>query len=343
LKEKVIDIHGHFTSAPPELGDLRASQLSELNRPRKRKLQIPDERVAAALQGHLNAMNERGIGHILFSNTASKMGHHIGGEAVSLYWAQAVNDLIAQVCGLYPRQFSGICQLPQSPGVSPANCVEELDRCVLDMGFVGCIINPDVSGGVSPLTPSLGDEWWYPRWDRMVKLDIPGMIHASSTYLPNMHPNGSHYVTQEYSAVVELCSSRVFENFPELRLIIPHGGGGVPFQFNRQRALHLGGFLNTDIPFENVVSRLYFDTAVYDEDSLEMLIRKMGVKNVLFASEMFGTAAVRDPLTGKGFDDIIPMLRRIGTLSEDGRNDIFRRNALRVYPRLMKKLSSMAE
>ena len=339
MRETIIDVHGHFTSAPPELGDLRASQLSELNRPKNRKLQISDDRVAAAVQGQLKTMQERGITHILFSPTASKMGHHIGDERISLYWSQACNDLIAQTCRLFPHQFSGVCQLPQTPGVSPANCIEELERCVLDLGFVGCNINPDVSGGIRPFTPSLGDEWWYPLWERMVQLDVPGMIHASSTYVPNMHPNGSHYVVQEYAAVVELCASRVFIDFPMLRLVIPHGGGGIPFQFNRQRALHLGGFLNTSTPFENVVRHLFFDTAVYDEDSLEMLFRKMGVKNTLFGSEMFGTAAVQDPITGHRFDDIVPMIQAMASLTEEDRDDIFWRNALRVYPRLKERLS----
>ena len=335
----IIDVHGHFTSAPPELGSIRAAQLTELNKPRKHGLNLPDERVAACVQPQLRAMEARGITHILFSPTASKMGHMIGDERISLYWSQVNNDLIAQVCRIFPDKFSGVCQLPQSPGVSPANCVEELERCVLELGFVGCNINPDVSGGVRPLTPSLGDEYWYPLWERMVQLDVPGMIHASATYVPNMHPNGSNYVVQDYAAVVELCASRVFEDFPTLRLVIPHGGGGIPFQYNRHRSLHLGGFMGEVRPFEEAVRHLYFDSAVYDADSLEMLFRKMGTRNVLFGSEMFGTAAPMDPLTGRSFDDIIPVISGMDTLSEEDKDDIFWRNAVRVYPRLRDRLA----
>jgi 4-oxalmesaconate hydratase len=335
----IIDAHGHFTNAPSELAEIRAAQLTELNRPRKHRLQVPDEKVTNAVQNQLNTMEKRGITHILFSPTASKMGHHIGNELISLYWSQANNDLIAKVCSLFPDKFSGVCQLPQSPGVSPGACIEELDRCVLEAGFVGCNINPDVSGGLQPLTPSLGDEWWYPLWERMVQLDVPGMIHASATCVPNMHPNGSHYITQEYAAVVELCASRVFEDFPSLRLIIPHAGGGIVFQYNRQRALHLGGFMNTSVPFEEAVNRLYFDTAIYDTDSLDMLFRKISAKNIVFGSEMFGTAAAIDPMTGRGFDDIVPIIRCSKALTEDEKEDVFWRNALRIYPRLKGRLS----
>jgi len=41
----------------------------------------------------------------------------------------------------------GVCQLPQSPGVAPANCIPELERCVKEYGFIGCNLNPDPSDG----------------------------------------------------------------------------------------------------------------------------------------------------------------------------------------------------
>jgi 4-oxalmesaconate hydratase len=155
------------------------------------------------------------------------------------------------------------------------------------------------------------------------------MVHASSTRNPAMHLNGSHYIAQHYAAVVELCSSPVFTDFPELRLIVPHGGGGVPFHFNRTRALHVAESLP---PFEESVRNLYFDTAVYDADSLAMLVRKIGADNVLFGSEMFGTAKTRDAQTGRFFDDILDDVRGLD-LSDDELTKILSGNALRLFPR----------
>jgi len=212
--------------------------------------------------------------------------------------------------------------------VTPANCIGELERCVTQLGFVGCNINPDVSGGVVPFTPSLGDEWWYPLWEKMVALDIPGMIHASSTLNPAMHVNGAHYIAWDLAAVVELCNSHVFDDFPTLKLVIPHGGGSIPFQFGRHRALHV---LSGQKPFEEVVRNLYFDLAVYDKASMEMVIQTIGADRVLFATEMFGTAQAIDPKTGKGFDDTADMVRSIEWLSEKDRSLIFEGNAKRVY------------
>jgi 4-oxalmesaconate hydratase len=326
----IIDVHAHYTQAPPQLDAYRGRQMSALNKPVKGKLSLSDEVIAQSLKGNLAQMQERGITHMMFSPRASGMNHDVGGELVSRYWSEINNDLIAQVCRLFPQTFSPVCQLPQSPGIGHAGSIEELRRCVNEMGFVACNINPDVSGGLAPLTPSLGDEWWYPLWEAMVALDVPGMIHASSTQHPGQHLNGSHYINWDTAAVVELCNSRVFEDFPKLKLIIPHAGGSTPFQFNRQRSLNA---LRGKRPFEEMVRHLYFDLAIYDQDSMEMTIRKLGADRVLYATEMFGTAKAVDPRTGLAFDDTVGMVRAIPGLSEADQALIFHGNAQRLYSR----------
>ncbi len=330
-----IDIHAHYTLAPPQLDAFRGRQVGEQNKPRRLDLNISDEEVRASVLPNIAAMDDRGIDVALISPRASGMGHDFGDVAVSRFWTETNNDLIARVCDAYPTRFAGVCQLPQSPLSPPAEWLSELERCVADLGFVGCLINPDISGGLQPFTPSLGSEYWYPLWERLVALDVPGMIHASSTRNPAFHTNGAHYIAWDYTAVVELASSSVFEHFPDLRLVIPHGGGGIPFQFNRHRALHMGEGLE---PFENAIRRLHFDTSVYDADSLVMLVDKVGSDNVLFGAEMFGTARGIDPLTGRGFDDVPALLDQCASLTAEDREKIDSANALRVFPRLRSSL-----
>jgi len=326
----IIDCHGHFTTAPKQLAEWRRRQLSESG-VYGATPGISDDDLIKALEGRqIKEQRDRGLDMTLFSPIAGQMGHHLGTLGQSVEWSVVCNDLIHRVCALYPDNFAGVCQLPQSPGVNPRNCAEELDRCVNGLGFIGCNINPDVSGGVPPFTPSIGSEWWYPLWEKMVELDIPGMVHASSTLVPSLHVNGSHYVNQDTAAVVELCNSRVFDDFPKLKLIVPHGGGAIPYQFNRHRALHVQ---TNRKPFEEVVRNLYFDLAIYDQDSMEMLIRKIGIDRVMFATEMFGTAQATDPKTGRGFDDTVDMVKSIKWLSDDERHKIFEGNARKVYSR----------
>ena len=83
----------------------------------------------------------------LFSPIAGQMAHHLGTLEHGIEWAAVCNDLIHRVCTLYPQNFTGVCQLPQSPGRDLAASVRELERCVSELGFVGCNLNPDPSGG----------------------------------------------------------------------------------------------------------------------------------------------------------------------------------------------------
>jgi 4-oxalmesaconate hydratase len=326
----IIDVHAHYTQAPPQLDAYRGRQVSNISRPEKGGIKVTDEQLVKSVQENLKQMADKGLDRLVFSPRASGMGHDFGNELISRYWTEINNDLIGRVCKLFPDKFVPCCQLPQTPGVSPKNCVAELERCVKEMGFVACNINPDVSGGVVPLTPSIGSEWWYPLYEKMVELDVPGMIHASSTLNPSLHILGSHYTNQHNAAVVELCNSRVFDDFPKLKLIIPHGGGAVPYQFNRHRALHQREGRR---PFEEVVRHIYFDMAIYDKDSMEMLLRKIGPDNCVFSTEMLGTAKAVDPNTGKFFDDTVGMVKSIEWLTDEDRHKIFEGNARKLYSR----------
>jgi len=155
----IIDAHAHYTTAPPELQAYRGRQIMNLANPPRPRLQISDEQLERSMRNQFKRMQDSGIDRLMFSPQASAMGHHFGSELISRYWTEACNDLIARVARLWPDKLSPVCQLPQSPGVGPKSWIEELERCVTELGFVACNINPDVAGGREPFTPSLGDEW----------------------------------------------------------------------------------------------------------------------------------------------------------------------------------------
>ena len=327
----IIESHAHLTNAPAQLDAYRGRQIQHAGRPVKGKLAISDEQLAAALRKHIVRMDRLGIQAMILSPLASGMGHEFGDWRTSLYWAQVNNDLIARAVAMHPGRLFGAAQLPQSPGRNPASCIDELDRAVLELGFVGCLINPDVAGGGQPFTPSIGDPWWYPLYERMVELDIPGLLHASSTVNLALHLNGSHYTSVDSAAVFELLWTSVLDDLPGLKLIVPHGGGGVPFHFNRIRSLLLGA---NKKPLEERIRQFYFDSAVYDRDSMEMLIRKVGPDNVLYAAEPYGTAKNIDPETGAPFDETIDFVRDIDWLADAEKQKVLWGNAKRLYSRM---------
>ena len=333
----IIDIHGHYTTAPEALWAYRGAQVSNSARPVKGSVDISDDEIRESLEGEqLQLQREWGIDAVLFSPRASSMGHHFGGERISLYWTQTCNEVIARVCSLYPGQFIGVAQLPQSPGAGTSGSAAELERAVSEFGFVGCNINPDPTGGAG-ITPPLGDRYWYPLYEKMVELDVPGMIHVSGSQNPGLHTTGAFYLTSDTAAVFQLLESKVFEDFPTLKLVIPHGGGALPAQVARWRALQL---MAGREPFEQAIRHLYFDTTLYDAFGVESLLRAVGVDNVMFATEMIGAVHVKDPETGEWVDNTRPYVEAIDWLTDEDRRKIFEDNARKVYSRLSKSLEA---
>src|SRR5258706_13960554 len=116
-----------------------------------------------------------------------------------------------------------------------------------------------------------------------------------------MHLTTSYYIGQHNGAAVEILKSRVFKDFPKLKVIIPHGGGAIPYQWNRQRGMH--GREGHE-PFEEAARRVYWDMAMYDKESMELLIRRVGADRALFATEIVCCVNAIDPTTRRNFADI---------------------------------------
>jgi 4-oxalmesaconate hydratase len=340
----IIDCHGHYTTEPKDLHRFRKEQTEAVNKktpmPPKSSLKMSDDEIRESVEGaQLKLQRERGTDVTIFSPRASGMGHHIGDESVSLEWSQICNDLIARVIGLYPKNFIGVCQLPQSPGVPPKNSIAELERCV-KMGFIGCNLNPDPSGGYFN-APPLTDKSWYPIYEKMVELDVPAMIHVSGCCNPAQHTTGSYYLNADTMAFMQLILSDLFKDFPKLKLIIPHGGGAVPFHWGRFRGIALNnGRPELD---QIMANNIFFDTCVYHQPGIDLLTKVVPTDNILFASEMVGAVKGNDPKTGHGFDDTKRYVDKAAGLTDADRKKIFEGNAYRAYPRLKDAIARQAK
>jgi 4-oxalmesaconate hydratase len=278
----------------------------------------------------LRLLRERGADMTIFSPRASAMAHHEGDERVSGEWARACNDLIARAVELFPATFIGVCQLPQSPGAGLKSSVGELERCVTELGFVGCNLNPDPSGGWWT-SPPLTDRYWYPIFEKMVELDVPAMVHVSSSCNPAFHATGAHYINADTTAFMQFIQGDLFADFPDLRLVIPHGGGAVPYHWGRYRGL--ADMLKKPPLSEHVMKNVFFDTCVYHQPGIDLLFEVIDVDNILFGSEMVGAVRGIDPETGYYFDDTKRYVDTLN-LTEADRAKVQEGNARRVYPRL---------
>lgn len=331
----IIDIHGHYTTAPQALADWRNRQIASLGNPaetpKPSELKISDDEIRETIEkNQLRLMKERGIDLTIFSPRASFMAHHIGDFETSAAWSALCNEMCYRVSQLFPDHFIGAAMLPQSPGVDVETCIPELEKCVEEYGFVNVNLNPDPSGG-HWTSPPLTDRYWYPIYEKLVEYDIPAMVHVSTSCNPSFHTTGAHYINADTTAVMQLIEGDLFKDFPELKLIIPHGGGAAPYHWGRYRGL--AQELKKPLLSEHLLKNIYFDTCVYHQPGINLLTEVIPVENVLFASEMIGAVRGIDPETGHYYDDTKRYIEALDLTPEE-KYKIYEGNARRVFTRL---------
>ncbi|HEX7559190.1 MAG TPA: amidohydrolase family protein [Usitatibacter sp.] len=336
----IIDIHGHYTTEPQALQAFRDKQLAGIadaaRKPATTDLGIGDETLVKSVEPQLKLQKERGSDLTVFSPRASGMAHHVGTEEVGQQWARVSNDLIHRICTLLPDNFAPVGQLPQFPGAPIERSIPELERLVNELGFVGVNLNPDPSGGYWK-SPPLTDRYWYPIYEKLVELEVPAMIHVTSSCNPAVHATGAHYINGDTTAFMQLLQGNLFKDFPGLKFVIPHGGGAVPFHWGRYRGLAQD--MKKPPLGEHLLGNVFFDTCVYHYPGIELMTKVVPVDNILFASEMLGAVKGIDPETGFHFDDTRRYVDQVKALSDDDRYRIFEGNARRVYPRLDRRLA----
>lgn len=327
----IIDVHGHVV-APPELYAYQSLLMASHGSHGKEKLKISDEQLIHALfpprpdKTHVELLDEVGTDIQFISPRPFQMMHSAKPEKIVHWYTEEANNIIHRLCQLFPNRFRGIAGLPQNMGVSPKNTLEELERCVKELGFVGCVLNPDPNEGKGE-PPGLGDEYWYPLYEKLVELDVPALIHSTACYSCR-HNYSLHFILEESIAVMSLLESRVFEDFPTLKIVISHGGGAIPYQIGRFQAAR---YSKGREHFEESIRKLYYDTVLYSKDALELLFKTVGTDRCLFGTENPGSGSALNPKTGMRMDNLKPVIESIDWLTEQDKKLIFEDNARRLY------------
>lgn len=292
---------------------------------------IPDEAVRKQAEELVRSMDSVGTDIQFISPRPYLQMHSVKPARVTELWTRHCNDLIKRFVDMFPDRFRGVAGLPQFMNDSPAErCVAELKRCVNELGFVGTLLNPDPTEGDGPAPAGLGDPFWYPLYDAMTELDVPALIHSAGS----CNPRESYtlkFINEENIAVISLLESKVFEKYPNLKIIVAHGGGAIPYQMGRFRSW--AARRNSPQTFDEQLRKLYFDTCNYSKDSIELLLKVAGTDNVMFGTEKPGTGSARDPISGRDYDDMKPVIESIEWLTDEQRKNIFECNCTRVYTR----------
>lgn len=274
---------------------------------------------------HRDHLDQAGVDVQLISPRPFQMMHSESPAKLVSWFTEETNNAIALACEMEGR-FRGVAGMPQSMELDPAEWVREARRCVTDLGFVGITLNTDPYEGLQE-PPGLGERFWYPVWEAACELDVPLIIHSAACRPPSRESYSLHFVQEETLAVVGLLQSRVLDDFPELKVVVSHGGGAVPYQKGR----FYPGALRAGTTFEERLRRLYYDTCLYTRDSIELLLKTVGVDRCLFGTEKPGTGSVKDPATGRWIDDIHLLIGDIEWLSDEDRRALFETNAANLF------------
>jgi 4-oxalmesaconate hydratase len=242
------------------------------------------------------------------------------------WFTETVNDTIAQVCAVMPERFSGIAGLAQSPELSPESWAKELRRCVEQLGFVGCLINPDPYEGTK-VPPAMGEKYWYPIYEALCELDVPAMIHSGGCRPPARESYSLHFVAEETISVISLLQSKVFDDFPTLKLIVPHGGGAIPYQAGR----FMSAFSRVEGPsFVEQVRQFWFDTCLYTQSAMNTLVDVVGADRLLLGTEKPGTGSTKRA-DGGWYDDVPSLVRAVPGLDDAAQQKILSGNAASLF------------
>ena len=328
----VIDAHAHVT-APESLYVYKANILSHRGAHGRGTPGATDDDIIAALNksvfggsSHLEQLKECGTDMQVISPRPYQMMHSEDPKIVK-WWIEETNNIIARETKLFPKVFRGVCGLPQSPGVPPEKCIPELERCVKELGMVGCLLNPDPGEHSGVETPPLGDRYWYPLYEKLVELDVPGHIHSAGCRSARLSYS-LHFINEESIAVISLLNSNVFKDFPTLRLLVSHGGGAIPYHVGRFEASALRRGTER---FSEKMRNLWYDTVLYSANALELLFKTVGADRCLFGTERPGVGTVKDPETGKWLDETAHIINGFDFLSAADKKMIFEDNAKKFF------------
>jgi 4-oxalmesaconate hydratase len=322
---KIIDSHAHVV-VPQESYRYMAELVGNRGNPSSAP-NLSDKAVRDAGQSIIDIMDGVGTDIQFLSPRPYMQMHSVKPAKVTALWTRHMNDLVFRTVQMFPTRFRAVAGLPQFRDTSPVNCFDELEFRVKEQGFIGCLLNPDPTEGEGPSMPGLGEDFWYPLYGKLCELDIPALVHSAGS-CQSRESYTMKFINEESNAIVSLVNSDVFERFPNLKLIVPHGGGAIPYHMGRFRAwsVRKGGEY-----FDDRLKRLWFDTCTYDKHALELLFKNIGPDRVLFATENPGTGSAPDPKTGRAFDDLKPVIESIEFLTEQDRENVFECNCARLY------------
>jgi aminocarboxymuconate-semialdehyde decarboxylase len=296
--ERLIDVHAHCV--PQSLYDRVAAGDPTLGVTSGRTpdgpiwrfdggaVSPPVESLLVDIEARLRFMDAAGISVQLLSSFIEVGAHHALGDQAPVY-AREFNNALACVVQAGGSRFLGMATLPLA---QPDIAADELTRAIAQLGFVGAEVPASYTG-----QPDLE-----PLWRRAAELRAILLIHpeaAATSTLPFFLGNFVGNPAETTVAASTLIMSGVVERNPDLRIVLVHGGGFLPYQVGRlNRGFHeYGGSFGARLttPPAEQIRHLYYDTILHDEDNLAHLVRTVDADHVVVGTDYPFAMGDHDP------------------------------------------------
>ncbi|XP_003386098.1 PREDICTED: 2-amino-3-carboxymuconate-6-semialdehyde decarboxylase-like [Amphimedon queenslandica] len=210
------------------------------------------------------------------------------------YWAKPedtldlckiLNNDLAQTVAKFPKRFVGLGTLPMQ---APELAVQELKRCIKELGFPGVQIGSHVNEWnldatelqcVFAAAEELNAAVFVHPWDmetggRMSKYWLPWLVGMPA---------------ETATAICSVLFGGVLERHPNLKICFAHGGGSFPYTIGR---IEHGFNVRPDLcATENSVNprsyigKVYTDSLVHDQKALKFLVDIIGEDRVVLGSD----------------------------------------------------------
>ncbi|HEY9214171.1 MAG TPA: amidohydrolase family protein [Ancylobacter sp.] len=233
----------------------------------------------------LAAMDAAGIGMSVLS--LSGPGVQVEPDtAVAIRMARLANDQLAEKVATRPDRYAGFAHLAMQDAKAAAI---ELERCVRELGFVGCMVNGQTNGIY------LDDARYDVFWERMQALDVPLYLHPGDSFkLPYVLEGAPELLKPTWEWNIETSShflrlvfAGVFDRFPRLKIILGHMGETLPYVLWRldSRAALIEGKRPLLFPPSAYLKRNLYVTTSGQCDDVPLLaaIAGIGAEHVLFS------------------------------------------------------------
>ncbi|HEX6980861.1 MAG TPA: amidohydrolase family protein [Alphaproteobacteria bacterium] len=266
----------------------------------------------------IRRMNEANVDMAILSLTCPNV--YWGSEEVSLEAARIVNDDMARAQRTWPDRIRWMASLPWE---HPTAAVDELKRAH-GQGAVGVIVLANING------VSLTDERFAPIWKAIDDLALPVLVHPTAPPgAPAMDMRAYNLIASigfmfdTSLAVARMMFDGFFERYPNLKLIVSHAGGALPYLvgrldqcFNNMNACRT----RTSVRPSEFMRHIYYDSVTYRQESLEMCIGVAGADRVLYGSDY-----------PHNIGDMKGCLARVDALPPDQRRAVRGENAKRIF------------